>query len=293
MKNFSVILMLWAALMPSVLAQGSAVTVDLTLDQEQFLASEDLRVAVRITNRSGQTLQFGKNEDWLTFTVDARDQYVVSQLGDVPVVGEFSLSSSERGIKRVNLTPYFDYRQPGRYQVTASVKIPHWDKEITSKPAVFDIVAGTTLKEIDFGIPTTATNTAPEMRKYILQQAAYLKQMRLYLRLTDSTGSSVLKIFPIAPMHSFSKPEAQIDKSSNLHVLHQMGARSFNYSVINPDGDVIRHQIHDYTVTRPVLRTDAEGNIFVSGGAQRLTANDSPKTAVTQSTAKDAQITKP
>ena len=257
------------------------------------MSNEDLRVAVRITNRSGQTLVFGKENGWLTFSVEARDHYVVSQLGDVPVAGEFNLDSSQIGTKRVNLTPYFDFRQAGRYQITASLKIPQWDKEITSRPIVFDIIGGTKLKELDFGVPTTATNAPPEMRKYILQQAIYMKQMRLYLRLTDTAGTTVFRVFPIAPMVSFSKPEAQLDKFSNLHVLHQIGARAFNYSVINPDGDVIIQQVHEYSSTRPILRIDDDGKILVMGGVRRVTANDFPKPPAPQLPAQNAQISKP
>jgi hypothetical protein len=293
MKIVSLFLIFWATFAPQIRAQVSAVSVDLALEQQQFLTGEDLRVAVRITNRSGQTINFGKENDWLTFAVEGRDHYVISQLGDVPVVGEFALESSKTGTKRVNLTPYFNFQQAGRYQVSANVKLPEWKNEIASRPVVFDIVKGTTLQEIDFGVPTTATNAAPEMRKYILQQATLLKQMRLYLRLTDSTGSVTYRVFPIAPMISFSHPEAQLDKFSNLHVLHQIYSRSFNYSVINPAGEVIRQEIHDYTSTRPVLRKDAEGKIFVAGGIQRMTSNNLQNAAPAQSPVQDAKTKNP
>jgi hypothetical protein len=109
------------------------------------------------------------------------------------------------------------------------------------------------------------------------------------LRLTDSTGTDVLRVFPIAPMVSFSKPEAQVDRLSNLHVLHQIGAHSFNYSVINPDGETIVRQVHDYTATRPVLRANAEGKISVVGGIRKPTRDDIPKLLTNQSPDKDAQ----
>ncbi|MEO5803195.1 MAG: hypothetical protein ABIR24_06670 [Verrucomicrobiota bacterium] len=294
MKLFSIILICCVVFLPDLRAQNngvSAVTVELSLDQEQFLSNEDLRVAVRITNRSGQKLTFGNEADWVTFTVQARDNYVVSQLGDVPVVGEFSLESSTTGTKRVNLTPYFNFRQPGRYQITATVKVPQWNKEITSRPKTFDIINGTKLREFDFGLPLPAgaTNAQPEMRKYILQQALYLKQMKLYLRLTDATGSVVLKVFPIAPMVSSSQPEVQIDRLSHLHVLHQVGAHSFNYSVINPDGEIITQQILDQVTTRPKLRVDADGKISASGGMQRKNSNTLARPATAQSPDNNAQ----
>ena len=296
MKLFSLFLIFCAAFTANLRAQNiSAVTVELTLDQQQFLSNEELQVGVRIVNRSGQTLNFGKENDWLTFTVQARENYVVSQLGDVPVAGEFSLESSLTGTKRVNLTPYFDFRQPGRYQVTATVKIPQWNTEITSPPKVFDIIHGTKLKEFDFGVPLPvgSTNAQPEMRKYILQQAVYLKQMKLYVRLTDATGSSVFKVFPIAPMVSFSQPEAQVDQLSNLHVLSQIGARSFRYCIINPDGKIVTQQTYEYTKTRPILRAAVDGRISVAGGVQRMSPSDLPPPSTAQLPKDDAQTQKP
>ncbi|MEO6183731.1 MAG: hypothetical protein ABIP71_11660 [Verrucomicrobiota bacterium] len=306
MKILSIILIFCAAFAPSFQAQNTAVNavrVDLTLDQEQFLANEEVRIAVRITNRSGQELHLGKDADWITFTVDGKDHYVVSQLGDVPVQGEFSLASSKTGTKRVNLTPYFDFRQMGRYQVTASVKIPQWNKEITSSPISFDIIKGTKLLEFDFGVPIKKgdANAQPETRKYILQQAIYLNQMRLYLRLTDANDAVVFRVFPIAPMVSFSRPEAQVDGLSNLHVLHQTGAKSFNYSVIDPDGELVTRQTYDYTATRPILRPGGDGKISVIGGLLRanladsesaLTKKEIPKPAP-QSSTNDAPTPKP
>jgi len=297
-KIFSLLLIFSAAFAQDLRAQNdgvSGVSVELTTEQDQFLSNEELRLGVRIINRSGQTLNFGKGNDWLTFTVQARDNYVVSQLGEVPVAGEFSLDSSLAGTKRVNLTPYFDFRQTGRYEVTATVKIPQWNKEVSSKPKVFDIINGTKLREFEFGIPLSknATNAQPEMRKYILQQAIYLKQMKLYLRLTDANETTVLKVFPIAPLVSFSQPEAQVDRLSNLHVLSQAGAHSFNYSIINPDGEIAVRQVYDYVTKRPTLRANADGKISVVGGSRRITANDLPKLSTNQSFDKNAQTTKP
>jgi hypothetical protein len=295
MKIFSLLLVCYAAIALDIRAQSDAigaVTVELSLEQDQFLPYEDVRVGVRITNRSGQTLNFGQGNDWLTFTVQARDNYVVSQLGAVPVEGEFSLDSSFAGTKRVNLTPYFDFRQSGRYEIIATVKIPQWKKEITSRPKPFDVIEGTRLREFAFGIPAASTNAQPEMRKYILQQAIYLKKMKLYLRLTDANGAT-LKVFPIAPLVSFSEPDAQVDRFSNLHVLSQIGARSFGYFVINPDGTILVREIYDYSRTRPKLGPNAKGGISVFGGVQRMTATNLSRVSPTQSPDKNAQTQKP
>jgi hypothetical protein len=134
--------------------------------------------------------------------------------------------------------------------------------------------------EMVFGVPKkalekqTAENRLPETRKYILQRSVNLKAMRLYLRLTDANETRNYRVYPIAPMVSFTNPEAQLDAESNLHVLHQTGARSFNYSIINPDGEMIERQTYEYTSSRPVLRLDKEGKLTVVGGVRKKTSSD-------------------
>ena len=267
-------------LLLATIATGSAqVLVEVTQDQQQYLPGEAIPTAVRIINRSGQTLHLGAEEDWLSFAVEFRDGMVVDKSTDVPILGAFDLEPSEVAIKRVDLAPYFALGQEGRYVVTATVRIKNWDREISSRPKPFDIIEGAKLWEQEVGLPqlSTATNTPPQLHRYVLQQANYLRgQLRLYLRVLDDYGK-VLKVVPIGPMVSFGRPDPpQIDRLSNLHVLYQNGASAFSYTVFNPNGDLIIRQVHDYTGTRPRLRGDDKGQIAVVGGVRRLTANDVP-----------------
>jgi hypothetical protein len=260
------------ALTPLGLAQ---VSVEVALDQDQFLAGESLEVGVRITNFSGQTLHLGKDKDWLRFNLEGKDNYVVPMTGDVPVEGEFDVDSSTVVTRRVDLAPSFALTRPGRYTVTATVRIKELDREFLGKPKPFDVIAGTKLWEQDVGVPGPAGQPT-EVRKYALQQAIHLKQLRLYVRVSDAAETRIFRVFPVGPLISFSQPEHQIDPSSNLHLLYQTGARSFNYSVVNPDGRLLVRQTYDYTETRPGLRVDREGRIFISGGVRRPAQDDLP-----------------
>ena len=270
--------LLLGVLLVSMCSLSAQVTVEVVLDQDQFLPAELLVATVRITNRSGQTLALGQTPDWLTFSVGAREGFVVSKGDEVPVTGEFVLESSKVATKRVNLAPHFSLTKPGRYSVTASVRIQQWDREFSSQPKSFDIIHGIKLWEQDFGVPQPAGTgtTSPEVRKYALQQANYLKELKLYVRLTDAAETQVYRVFPLGALVSFGRPEPQVDKEGNLHVLFQTGARSFSYCVINPEGQMIVQQTHDYTSTRPRLQVDAAGKFTVTGGARRVTADDLP-----------------
>jgi len=253
------------------------VTVELVLDDDYFLPGESLVTGVRITNLSGQTLKLGKEADWLTFSVESRNNFTVSALGDVPVVGEFEVESTAAATKRVDLAPYYQLTLPGHYTVAATVKIPQWQQELISKPKNFVITSGRTLWEQDFGVPNpTGSNAPPEVRRYALQSADHLKEKRLYVRVTDAVEGRIYRVFPVGLFVSSARPELQLDKLSNLHLLFQTGARSFNYSVINPDGQLILRQTYEYNATRPILKPDQEGDIIVAGGMRRVTANDLP-----------------
>jgi hypothetical protein len=277
MKLAKLILATWLVSLASLFGQANGVQVEVTLDQEQYLPDEEVLVAVKITNRSGQTLELGKEDDWLTFSIESRENMPVAQIDIPPVAGEFSLGSSLSGTKRVNLTPYFKFSRPSSYRVTANVKIPQWSKQVSSNAKSFEVIAGTRLQEIEFGVPLEGNKTgSPEMRRYILQQAIYQKHMRLYVRITDVTGANTFKLFSLATMTSFTRPEAQLDQFSNLHVLSQSGAKSFAYAVINPDGQMLTRQTYDYSDTRPVLKFNPEGRVRVFGGARRITAADLP-----------------
>jgi hypothetical protein len=258
---------------------SAQVSVEVTLDQDQFLPSETLPVAVHITNRSGQSLHLGADANWLTFDVESADGFIVVKNAEVPVVGEFDVDSSQVATKRVDLAPYFGLSRAGRYRVIATLRIKDWDAVVSSGPQSFDVIDGAKLWSQDFGVPMPAgvTNGAPEVRKYTLEEANYLhSQLRMYALVSDVSGSHVFRVSPVGAMVSFSQPEEQLDRASQLHVLYQSGASTFTYAVIDPDGEIVQREIYDYLNTRPRLSATDDGNIIVNGGVRRLQADEMP-----------------
>lgn len=272
MKMFSLVLVLAALIFSRATAQ---VTVEVTMAQEQFLPGEAVPVAVKITNRSGQPLHLGADANWLTFSVESADGFVVIKNFEVPVLGAFDLESSQMATKRADIAPSFVMSKTGRYKVTATLRIKEWSKETPSAPKIFDVISGAKLWAQEFGVPTT--NGRPEMRKFTLEQASYLHaQMRMYVQLSDAAEARIFKTAALGPTVSFSRPEAQIDRTSRLHVLWQSGAQSFNYCQISPDGEVVNRDIYDDFNTRPRLTVNERGDVLVLGGVRRLKQGEVP-----------------
>ena len=266
-------------LLASLLPAAAQLSVEVVLEQEQFLLGEAVPAAVKVTNRSGQTLQLGKDASWLTFSVESGEGFVVGKNGEVPVVQEFTLPSSKVATRKVELTPYFTLSRAGRYRIIATVYVKEWDKQFLSQAKGFDVITGAKLWSQEIGVPAPAgdTNRAPEVRKYTLQQANYLRtQPRLYVKLSDSSEERVMKVYSLGNLVSFSKPDPQVDKLSNLHLLFQNGARTFSYNLISPDGELKVRQTYESAATRPRLRMGEDGKLEVAGGMRRVSATDVP-----------------
>ncbi len=266
--------MMWAIWAASGWSQAQ-VQVVVELEQDQVLPGESLRVAARVINYSGQTLSLGQDDEWLQFVIERPDGISVSSRGTVPVKGAFELPSAKMATKRLDLTPYYDFEEPKTYSVIATIRIAAWGQEFRSKPMPFAVVRGMTLWQKEVGLPVPDGETrAPEVRRYILQQAMHIKQMKLYVRVTDGLGNRIYGTLPLGLMLSISDPEEQIDEQTRLHVLWQTGARDFTYCVVDPNGTLTRRETYESTDTRPVLRRDKQGHFVVLGGMRRPAGDD-------------------
>jgi len=250
----------------------------ITLPQDQFLPGESIETAVRIANFSGRKLTFGANPGWIRFNVEATEGFIVNRISEIQESGEFDLEASTRGTIRYDIQPHFDLSRPGRYRVTATVRLS--DTEEYASPAIyFEVFRGTRLWEREFGVE--GADGVALRRKFLLQQATHLRDVRLYVRITDDTETATVKVVQIGPTVSFSRPACAVDRKSRLHALHQISADTYRYHLIGPDGAVILRQSFEFTERRPQLRVNEGGEVAVIGGLRKRAANDfleEPKT---------------
>jgi hypothetical protein len=223
-------------------------------------------------------LHLGDDPGWLTFAVESVDGSVVRQKKPADVVGGFTLPSAKYAKKLVNLADAFELNRFGRFKVNATVRIPAWNESFTTtKAGKFGISSGVTLWESAFGIPSDKPGSRPEVRKFQLVQANHLKELSLYVRITDESEGETFSLFPLGPLLGFSKPEPQVDRWSNLHVIFQDGPRSFLYNVITPDGLLLSRQTWEISNdSRPAMTVNSDGHIEVKGGVRRPSGSDLP-----------------
>lgn len=263
-----------ALLLALALRAAAQVSVEVGLEQEQFLPGEPLEVAVKISNRTGATLQFGPVPEWLTVRIEGDGNYMEEVSAELPPGEGFSLQSPRMATKRINVEPYFNLTKPGRYKLSVRLHLPGFDHPIASPTKQLDIITGNKLWEQEFGLP--GTGQPPQVRCYLLQQANYLKHLQLYLRITDPREQRPLHVVRLGQMVGFGQPTAFLDRQNDLHVLFQNGARSFRYCVLTPDGKLNVRQTYAMSDTRPRLAVDEEGAIAIRGGMRAKAQDDLP-----------------
>lgn len=248
--------------------------IHVTVAQDQFIPGEAVEAAVRISNFTGRKIVLGDSRTWLRFDLDSSDGRVVTRLADVPETGEFSLEPSTRGTLRFDIQPQFEIARPGRYRLTATVMTPDGE-QFTSRPTPLEVIRGTRLWERDFSVAVPPDQ--PDIRrKYVLQQATHLRSLRLYLRVTDADEHEILKVINLGGIVSFNRPDCRVDRTSRLHLLHQIDAETYRYHLVDTDGSLLQRRLHIITARRPELRVNESGEVAVLGGERRRHSSDFP-----------------
>lgn len=270
MKRPEIILVLIALLFGQT--AYSQVTLDIALGQNRFIRDESLPVTVRVTNRSGRPIKIGNSADWLSFNLETLDGKVIAPVRDIQPGGQFQLESAESVSKAIDLSEGYELSNPGTYRLSVTAKFPEVELTVSSPPLNFDIVRGTQLWEQVCGIPDAGGAT--RFIRYTLLNANHLKEFRLYVRVADEDEGGVARVFPIGNGVSFNVPERIVDRSSDLHVLFQSGARTFDYLRVVPTKGIADRRSYEIRgASRPRLKLNDESAVIVVGGVLMSSTN--------------------
>lgn len=269
----------WCVLSLASAAAQAQIKVEVQVPEQYYLPGEAVVVGLKITNFSGQTLKMATVPDWVEIAVESSENYIVPERKEVSVPGEFEIETGNVATRRFDIAPFFDLTRPGHYTLRVSVRIPQWGQTYASKPEALDVLPGYTLWEQQFGVPPEDPSKPqpPDVRKYTLIKTTRENKSYLYVSVTDPGETHIYGVLRLTQMVSFSRPEYLLDNQNNLHVFCQNGRIAFNYSVIDPDGNLIKRQTWRYAgQARPNLSYDSEGNVEVVDASRVLRADDFP-----------------
>lgn len=255
------------AILCAVLTARAQVQVDISLKRNLFIAYEPVLVTVTITNLSGNELTLadsGQNK-WFGFALETLDGRPLP-----PMNGDYSNEPVELGPQQkisrtVNLAPLFPINEFGGYRVKANVYSQQSNRFFNSPSLNFDVTDGRVLWQKTVGVPDGSPGGG-STRTITLLSHRLPQSTQLYLRIEDKTAGIVYCTHQLGRFLTFGNPNILLDTQNRVHVLQNVAPKTFVYSKIGLNGEVLDRKSYNEFSTRPALRRGSDGSVLVVGG---------------------------
>ena len=248
-------------------AAQAQIQVELKFKRLQYVAHEPVIAAVKITNLAGRDIDLHdeNSQHWFGFEVTAGEGRLLAPLGQNAPEPALHVEAGKTVTRKVNLTPIFPVHDLGSYHVRANVYFADLNKFFYSQTKVFQIADARPIWQKTVGIPDGMPG-AGEVRTYSLLSNRFPDHTSLYVRVENKSRGVVYTTYSLGRVIAYDEPQAELDRANQLHVLHCAAPRSWAYSHIGLNGELLAHSTFMETKTRPRLRHAADGAIAVSGG---------------------------
>jgi len=232
--------------------------------KSDFIAYEDTKIHVTITNKSGQPLNLRNTSKakWIEFIVEKGVGKPIHsarnfQYNNTTIPTGKSITSS------FSINQAYDLSQPGNYSAYAIVRTPGQtlDQGFRSKRIFFNITKGFASWKQRVGAP----GIKGSIREFRIMNVINKENSQLYVQLEDIEKRQVLATFSMGRYLNFRKFEATFDKQNNLHVLFLTQPTLHCHTVINTKGKTILREYHKKGPTglSPNLTTTVNGVVGV------------------------------
>lgn len=270
------------ALLAALFAAGTAqaqIQVELKFARLQYVAYEPIFASVQITNLAGRDieLQDTAGQHWFGFEVTAGEGRFLAgetQMSEPPL----RIESGKSVTRKVNLTPLFPVQDLGAYHVRANVFFGDLNRFFYSQTKVFQVTDARPIWQRTVGIPEGMPG-AGSSRTYSLLSNRFPDHTKLYVRVEDKSTGAVYTTYPIGRVIAFDEPQAELDRANQLHVLHCAAPRTWAYSRIGLNGQLLSRATFMETKSRPHLARNAQGDVAVKGGMLDTPASASGRAA--------------
>ncbi len=264
------------ALCVFVTAAEAQIQVDLKFKRLQYIAYEPVVANVAITNLAGRDIELhdGGGQSWLGFEITGSEEQPIAPLSAANSEPPLKIAAGQRVTRQINLTPLYPVQEFGAYHVRTNVYFADLGKFFYSGTRVFEVTDARPIWQQTVGVPEGVAGSG-EVRTYSLMTNRFPDHTSLYVRVQNKDTSVVYATYSLGRTISFEQPQAEIDRANQLHVLHCAAPRTWSYSRIGLNGELLEHTSFMETRTRPRLVHSGNGQIAVRGGMLESPAQSS------------------
>ena len=257
----------FCAVMLVALRAQAQIQVDLKLARLQYIAYEPVLATVGVTNLAGRDIELRDSSEqaWFGFEITGSEGQPIAASANKLVQPPLRIEAGKRVTQKINLTPLYSVHDLGTYHVRAYIHFGDLNRFFYSQRKVFEITDARPIWQRTVGVPTDGS-AAGNVRTYSLMSNRFPDHTSLYVRVEDKDTGIVYATLSLGRIIAMDEPQAQLDRENQLHVLHCAAPRSWTYSRIGLNGEVLAHSTFYETKTRPRLFHSAEGEVVVKGG---------------------------
>ena len=247
---------------------SAQVRVELEFARRLYVVYEPLIATVTITNLTGRDLELHDEggKKWFGFEITSLGGLLVSPTDPDYQLGPFRIGAGQSATRKINITPLYRLGEFGTYKMRATIWSAENDRYYTSPMRQVDITEGKIFWQETVGMPDGTGS-----RTYSLLTHRTQKDTRLYVRVEDRENGVVYATAHIGRYLSFAPAQYQIDVQNTLHILQLVSPKTFLYTHIGLDGQILAHEPYVSTALDPHLKRGVSGDVHVAGGALQLT----------------------
>jgi hypothetical protein len=261
-------------------AANAQIEVQLKFSRLQYIAYEPLLATVTITNRAGRDIDLHDDggERWFGFEITGRDGQSVPA-DSSQKMEPLHIETGQTVNQKINLANLYPIQDFGNYHVRAHVYFSDLGRYFYSQTKVVEVTDARPIWKQSVGIPADS-GAGGDSRTYSLLTNRFADHTSLYVRVEDERRNTVYATYSLGHVIAFDEPHAEIDRENKLHVLHCSAPRSWSYTIIGLNGQLLSHSTLLETKSRPHFKRTADGEIAVVGGMTEATAAQAVRNAV-------------
>jgi len=255
------------AAMSAAATAHAQIQVELNFKRVQYIAHEPILATVTIANNSGRDIDLhdDNGQHWFGFEINAGEGRLLAPLKQNAAEPPLHVESGKTVTRKINLTSLYPVQDFGAYHVRANVYFPDLNKFFYSATKVVQVSDARPIWQKTVGVPEGIPG-AGEVRTYSLLSNRFVDHTSLYVRVENRDSGAVYTTYSLGRIIASEDPQAEIDRANQLHVLHCAAPRTWAYSHVGLNGELLAHSTFLETKSRPRLRHTADGAIAVSGG---------------------------
>ncbi len=250
-------------------AAHAQIQVDIAIKRGLFIRYEPILATVSITNLSGNDIELVDEDHnpWFSIEVQTTDGRPIPPVGGTYANTPLAIKAGEKIARTINLTPLFPLSEFGAYRIRAIVYAAPIRRFFKSPSLTIEITDGRIMWQKTVGVPDGEPG-AGTSRTYTLLSHRLSQSTQLYVRVEDTANGVVYCTHQLGRFLTFGMPEILLDRQNQLHVLQNAAPKTFLYSRIGLNGQVLDRKSFNEFSTRPLLRRDTAGDVRIVGGQE-------------------------